>query len=197
MKLIDHTKVTGHVLLQLIEGDEVVKEVRGTNIWTNTGRQFLAQLMSKIYVNDLPTGNQREDRIFYIGFGKGSQLEKVNVTELVDPVAFDANGGSNEFLAPITDNNLVTNVNPAYTGMQFERTYANDELVESNGDPITLTEIGLFTDGNQDNDFVVEAFNNTIDQASSSFAPMAYRTFEPLKKTMDYSLRVVWEVRFS
>ncbi len=186
--------VTGHVTIQLKKEGEVVKTVKGKNIWTNTGRQYLADLIR--YSDYANSTKVREDRIAYFGLGIGSQTASVNITSLVSPVAFDALQGSNKFLALIDTSVQATQT--TYTSVTFEKEFETHELVDSGGNPYILTEVGLFTNGNQNDNFTVgiESING-FNQATPGFAPMAYKTFEPITKTQDYSLTITWQVRFS
>lgn len=195
--------VTGHVTLELKKDGKVVETVKGKNIWTNTGRQFLADLIRyDVYVDPTNPGTstpKRVDRVAYFGLGSGSQIASVDITSLVSPVSFDAYppaGGGDRFLAYIQSSSQSNE--PDYTGVTFEREFSVNELVDSSGNPIILTEIGLYTDGDQLNDFAVgiESING-INSNTPGFAPIAYKTFEPITKTTDYVLRITWQVRFS
>ena len=63
--------IEGVVTLSLIDNRRVVHEVVGNNIWTLTGREYLAELIAlKLYAP--VEGNRqyfRNDRVAYIGMG--------------------------------------------------------------------------------------------------------------------------------
>lgn len=187
-------RVTGHVTLKLKKDGEVVRTVEGKNIWTNTGRQYLADLIR--YSNYSSSTKVRDDRIAYFGVGTGTQTASVGITSLVTPVAFDALNGADKFLALIDSS--TQSAEATYTSVTFEREFATDELVDSSGNPLVLREVGLFTNGDEGNSYAIgiESING-INGDTPGFAPMAYKTFEPITKTQDYTLTITWQVRFS
>jgi hypothetical protein len=76
--------------------------------------------------------------------------------------------------------------------VRFIREYGQTEI--SLPDNVILTEAGLFTDGDPDNNWSRTA--TPTGMAVADRAPMAYKTFEPVTKTTSFTLRVIWEVRF-
>lgn len=187
-------RVTGHVTLKLKKDGKVVRTVEGKNIWTNTGRQYLSDLIR--YSNYSSSTKVRDDRLAYFGVGTGSQTAGVDITSLVTPVAFDALNGANKFLALI-DSSLQS-AESTYTAVTFEREFGTDELVDSSGNPLVLREVGLFTNGDEGNNYSIGIESvNSINGNTPGFAPMAYKTFEPITKTQDYTLTITWQVRFS
>lgn len=168
----------------------------GKNIWTLTGREYLAQLMSYSFYGtsahgagganpDLPA---RDDRIRYFGFGTGTQPEVASVTALVTPIAFD---GGTTFLAQV---GLPTYpLSPSRTTVSYSRTYLETEL--SAIGTVNLTEAGLFTDGAPTSSYAPKTRDVTLVNAAAQ-APAAYKTFEPLKKTQNFTLDAIWEIRF-
>lgn len=168
----------------------------GKNIWTLTGREYLAQLMSYSFYGssahdggspnpDLPA---RDDRIRYFGFGTGTQPEVSSVSALVNPIAFD--GGGN-FLAQVS---LPTYpLAPSRTTVQYSRTYTELELSFSG--TVNLTEAGMFTDGSPGASYAPRTRDVTVGNAGAQ-APDAYKSFEPLKKTQNFVLDVSWQIRF-
>lgn len=166
----------------------VVQERKGLNIWTLTGREFLAELMALSLLNPARTG-VRDDRVLYIGLGSGTTPEVPEISALVDPVEFRVG----EFLAQCQ----VPAVFPAdtdgspRTSVQFVREFAGNEV--SLGASVVITEAGLYTDGDPQNNNAVPC---PTDYASAALrAPVAYKTFEPVTKIQGYALEVVWEVR--
>tara|TARA_Y100000310_G_scaffold233149_1_gene235993 strand:- start:2201 stop:2866 length:666 start_codon:yes stop_codon:yes gene_type:complete len=181
--------ISGHLTLRVKDPrGEVVQERKGLNIWTLTGREFLAELMSLSLLNPTRTG-VRDDRVLYIGLGSGTTPEVAEVSALVDPVEYRVG----EFLAqcqvPVTFP-ADTDGSPR-TSVQFVREFAGNEV--SLGASVVITEAGLYTDGDPNNNNSVPC---PIDYASTALrAPVAYKTFEPVTKIQGYSLEVVWEVR--
>lgn len=180
--------IEGFFQADLREGGKLRQHVEGFNIWTLTGRELLAEIIAIKYAN--PREVYRDDRIAYIGLGAGSQSEVAEVTSLVDAVPYSPG----EFLAPVaapaTFPSSSTSTNR--TSVRFVREYGLSEI--SLGYNVTITEAGLFTDGNPDDDWALNA--PTGIDAAADRAPMAYKTFEPITKTTSYTLRLSWEVRF-
>ena len=112
-----------------------------------------------------------------------------NIENLVDPVPYK----TAEFLAALnapatfpTSGTTTTN-----TVTRFIREFSTSEI--SLGYNVVLTEAGLFTDGNPNNDWSLDA--PTSFTTASGRAPMAYKTYEPITKTTQFNLRAVWDVR--
>jgi hypothetical protein len=159
----------------------------GHNIWTNTGKEFLALLMS---LETLPTTPFRNDRIAYIGVGTGSQLEDVSVLSLAEPAAYT----SGLFLAAL-DVPPTFPLNPTRTTVKYHRTFAENEITLSPGSTVDISEIGLFTNGDPASSYAPGTRDLTLAEASSQ-APNAYKTFEPVGKTDALQLDLSWEIRF-
>jgi hypothetical protein len=115
----------------------------GKNIWTLTGREYLAQLMSYAAYGS-PGTPQRNDRIKYIGFGTGAQEEVSSVSQLAAPTPVDNTGA---YLG-ILDVPPTYPLTPIRTTVQYKRTFSEFEI--SVLGTVILTEAGLFTDGSPD-----------------------------------------------
>ena len=188
---LDREEIHAHGFLSMVcrERGKIVPGTRrlGHNIWTLTGREHLAQLMSYSSYGP-PSVAARADRIRYIGFGIGSQPEVASVSNLVSPIAFNA---SNNFLAQVS---LPTfPLAPSRTAVRYSRTFAELEL--SVVSTVTLTEAGLFTDGDPAQSFDPETRDVSLTNALLQ-APNSYKVFEPLSKSQSFVLEVSWEVRF-
>ncbi len=188
--------VTGRFSAVCRERGKLVPGTRriGFNIWTLTGREYLARLMS--YASYGPDVAARDDRVRYIGFGIGTTPEVPSVSALVSPIAYEtASGGV--FLAELAIPTYPFQTASGFgTSVLYSREFSETEL--STSTTVTLTEAGLFTDGSPTSSpiaFTPGTRNVTLAQASSQ-APVAYKTFEPLKKTQNFVLQVSWEVAF-
>jgi len=180
--------IRGHFQLEVRERGKLVTVREGYNIWTLTGREFLAELQA--LEDTSPRTTFRDDRIAYIGMGSGAQAEVSNITSLVDPVPYK----TGEFLAALsapatfpTSGSSTTN-----TTVRYIREFSTGEI--SLGYNVVLTEAGLFTDGDPDNDWDTASTPTDFSTAAGR-APMAYKTYEPVTKTTQYLIRVVWDVR--
>ena len=167
----------------------------GKNIWTLTGREYLARLMSYSAYGTIDTP-ARNDRIRYIGFGIGVSPEVSSVTRLVSPIAYDETSGG-IFLAELAIPTYPFQTSGSYgTSVRYTREFKENEL--STSTQVLLTEAGLFTDGSPTSSpipFTPKTRDLSLDEAINQ-APAGYKSFEPLKKTMNFVLQVAWEVRF-
>lgn len=190
-------QIEGHFSMVSRERGKLVHGTRreGKNIWTLTGREYLAQLMSYAsYGTSAHDGGSanpdvpaRDDRIRYLGFGTGTQPEVSSVSALVTPIAYD--GGGN-FLAQVGIPTYP--LLPSRTTVRYTRSFTELELSFSG--TVTLTEAGLFTDGSASSSYAPRTRDVTLANAAAQ-APAAYKSFEPLKKTQNFVLEVNWEIR--
>lgn len=191
--------IQGHVTIQMLnQRGKVVKQSEGYNIWTLTGREYLSELIALQTFNTVEADRVlfRNDRVAYIGMGTGSQPEVAEVNSLVSPVSYDT-GSYGTYLAVLDSPATfpATSSSTTKTAVQFIKTFNSTDYSIDASTNIVLTEAGLFTDGDPGNDFAV--LNRPIQLASAySHAPVAYKTFEPITKTIDFTMKVVWEVRF-
>jgi hypothetical protein len=91
---------------------------------------------------------------------------------------------------------------PTSTSVQFIREFGLSEITVA-GLPVTVTEAGLFADVNPataggTEDVAVDpgTIDTTLDPSVSTNPPIAYKAFEGLTKTVDFTLEVRWEFRF-
>jgi hypothetical protein len=184
-------EVKGWVSLCLRERGKIVPGSRreGHNIWTNTGREYLALLMS---IETPPTSAFRNDRIAYIGVGTGSTVEDVSVLRLVNPVQYTIG----QFLAPL-DVPPTFPLTPTRTTVRYHRTFAEDEITLTPSSQVNISEIGLFTNGSPTAPIpYTPGTRDTGIANAGSQAPSAYKTFEPIGKTDSLELEIAWEIRF-
>lgn len=180
--------IEGHVTIDCFERGKVRQHVEGSNIWTLTGREYLSELIAlKAFSGDKFF---RNDRIAFVGVGIGSQPEVANIPSLVQMVPY----APGEYLArlKVPATFPVLSSTSSRTAVRFVREYGQTEI--SLPDNMILTEAGLFTDGDPADDW--STTSRPTGSATADEAPMAYKTFEPVTKTTDFTLRVIWEVRF-
>jgi len=182
-------EVKGWVNICLRERGKIVPGSRrdGHNIWTNTGREYLALLMSLADSSN----TFRKDAMGYIGVGIGATLEDVNVLSLNNPVAF----APSVFLAAL-DIPPTFPLTPTRTTVRYKRTFTEDEITLAPG-TVNISEMGLFTNGSPTN-IPAYAFGTRDVTYASRLAqsPVAYKTFEPVPKTNALQLEITWEIRF-
>lgn len=166
----------------------------GKNIWTLTGREFLARLMS--YASYSPNEPARNDRIRYIGFGTGLAPEVSSVSRLVSPIAYTTSSGG-LFLAELALPTYPFQTSGSFgTAVRYTREFEETELSTSGS--VQLSEVGLFTDGSPTSSpdpFEPGTRNRTLAQAQFQ-APAGYKSFDPFRKTQNMIISSFYEVRF-
>lgn len=194
-------RVKGYLTINVLDEDgNLVQTTEGTNIWTLTGREYLSELvgMSAFSVIEEDRGLYRNDRIAYIGLGLGVQPKVATVSSLVRPVSWDEGTENTGFFLAQLDTPTFPTID-GNTAIQFSKTFDLEEIsVPTQQDPtpsIDITEAGLFTDGDPADNFTVKAIATGIGD-TGSFAPVAYKTFEPITKTTKYRMQVIWKVMF-
>lgn len=181
--------VTGWVKMVMRERGKIVpgSHREGKNVWTNTGREFLAMLMS---IATGPTTKFRTDSISYIGLGTGTNpTAGAGIVSLVAPIAFQPG----DFLAQL-DVPPTFPLAPSRTTVRFHRTFTENQITYVPG-TVNISEMGLFTDGDPALNNAAGTRNITL-ATSGSAAPCAYKTFDPLAKTESMQIDVAWEIRF-
>lgn len=182
-------EVKGWVSCLLRERGKIVPGSRrdGHNIWTNTGREYLAMLQT--LKTDGATA-YRSDHIAYIGVGTGLQTEDAAVTNLIQPVAYTGS----TFLAVVSHASTDFPLRPTRTTVRYVRVFAENE-VTTGGGSVFISELGLFTDGQQ-NSFAAGGRDTTLANALLQ-SPAAYKQLsEPVEKTAGLEFEIDWEIRF-
>ena len=186
------------------ERGKIVDRREGHNIWLNTGREFIAQLMS--YVTMAPLVPVRDDRIRYMGFGIGG------TRQLIPSIANTA-----PFSTTYPGTNTQTDQDPAVVRLErpvrvsapptppphhafdvwlgqiqappdfpqfnkavFRRLFQSFEVNYNPFVSVPLSEIGLFT--------------NAANPLLPYNVPMAYDTFDSLSKTDAVDLEIEWTI---
>jgi hypothetical protein len=171
--------------IDLITG-ETLHERLGHNVWTNTGREYSAGV--KTYQeNRTPL---RNDRICYVGLGSGTQPETVNVQRLVTPIQFSAGKFLNEINHARTSFQSVSGVR---TAVRYSCIFERQHINIGGENTVLISECGLFTDG----DLLTFAVGgrSTMIGESLSQSPIAYHSFDPIPKTPNVQLDIIWELR--
>lgn len=181
-------EIKGFVRLQTRERGKLVEDRAGFNIWTNTGREYLA-LHQSLDPTALTPTPYRVDNVAYIGVGTGSQVEGTSVLNLVTPVAYA--GGT--FLAALDPPSFP--LTPVRTTVEYHRLFAENEITLSLGSQVDVSELGLFTDGDPTTSRASGPRNTALSVASSQ-NPLAYKVVEPVKKTDELELEIFWQIRF-
>jgi len=168
----------------------------GHNVFTVTGRNWLSKLVAwqTIAGTDVP---YTQRRIRWFGVGTGEQLESVTVTSLAEPALLT----SSQYL--VTPQAIEF---PTSSSVRFIREFGLNEITVANT-PVSVREAGLFADvnpakpGNPNDGYEdVEHSPGTVDTILSPYVdnnpPVAYKAFEALTKTVDFTLEIRWDFRF-
>jgi len=189
------------------ERGKIVDRRDGHNIFLDTGRQWLAELIA--YISFAPLTTQRDDRVRYMGLGIGgsSQLTTAHAdsppysdygpvggftqtdldptyTSLERPVRVSGGTG-----APAPGDVWIGQVGapPSYpvpASVTFSRVFSQLEISYTPYLSVPLSEVGLFT-----------AAANINDPWNIGLM-VAYDTFDTISKTTSVELEVLWTLKF-
>lgn len=193
LRFIEDIQITANVFLCMRERGKLVPGSRreGHNVFTSTGRNILSRLIAwqTIGATDIPYTHKR---MRWMSVGSGTQLEAVNVASLNNPLPVL---GAN-YLAAIQSIEFLDS-----TSVRFIKVFGTAEVTFSST-PVPITEAGLFADvnpasmGGTEDSPVGGGFNTTLSPEVSEYPPCAYKAFEALTKTQDFTLEVRWDFRF-
>jgi hypothetical protein len=198
MKLISDINVIGNFsALMRCRGKVVANSRReGHNIFTVTGRNWLTKLVSwrSIAAVDTP---YTQRRVRWMGLGKGVQLEAPTVSSLNNAVL----ATTTQYLAAIQIVEF-----PTSSSVRFIKEFTLGEITVSST-PVAISEAGLFVDvspaepgnlndGYEDVAYAPGLIETTLNPAIATNSPVAYKTFDAMTKTVDFSLEIRWDLRF-
>ena len=192
MKFDDIMEVGSNFYAVLRERGKIVPgSVRqGHNVFTITGRNWLSKLASWSAIGppDVPFTSRR---VRWMGLGIGVGLEVTSVTSLVQPV-----------LATVTDYLVAIDTVefPTSTSVRYIREFGTAEIT-TGGSPVSLTEAGMFVDidpatAGGSEDVAAPSVTTTLDPSVSTNPPVSYKAFDPITKTVDFTLEIRWDYRF-
>lgn len=176
---------------------KLVERREGHNVFTVTGRNWLTKLISwqTISSTDVPFTHRR---VRWIGVGVSSQFEVTTVTALANPTPANAT----DYIVPIDHSSIEF---PTSTSVRFIKEFSANEISVTPGPAVVVTEAGLFVDVNPWNfspgvagteDTQASGETTTLDPQVGSNSPVAYKAFEGIPKTQDFTLEIRWEFRF-
>lgn len=181
-------QIRGFFTIESFRDDgKLVQRSEGENILTLTGREFYSELA--VLSAWSPRTTFRDDRLAYFGLGIGAQPEIPNITGLVTPVPYV----SGEFLAAVQAPATFPAGITSRTSVRLVREYGRSEI-SLLGSTVVLTEAGIFSDGDPASNWAVGSRPTDMTNAQTD-APFFYKTFEPLVKTPDTTIRLTWELR--
>lgn len=181
--------------LELRERGKFKTSRDGHNVFTDTGRDWISKLAawSQIGSPDIPFTNRR---VRWIGLGTGTQAETALVTTLNNP----AQVSTGIYLGAIQATNILT-----ATSVEFIREFSTSEIsIPVLGlNVVPITEAGIFVDvqpastsDGVDDSSAGGVTDTTLDPSLQTNSPVAYKTFEAVNKTVDFSLVVRWTFNF-
>lgn len=201
LKFREDIHIESNFLARLID-PKTRKEVPGSrreahNVFTDTGRDWLAHLVVWAGLNTGPSGEDvayTQRRLRWMGVGTGTQAEVEGVTSLVTPVEVDESGN---YLSPIQTSDF-----PATKQVRVYKEFSTAEISISGSPVVPVTEAGLFVDvipvsaigGSEDS--AVGSEDSTLNRQVAANAPVAYKMFDVINKTQDFALEIRWEFRF-
>jgi hypothetical protein len=184
-------EVKGWVELVMRERGKLVPGSKrsGFNIWTNTGREYVAQRIS-IAENAPSLLSFRQDMVTYVGVGTGYTLENVGVSRLVTPIPYI----TGQFLAALEVPPTFP-LSPVKTTARYRKVFSETDITYPAGTIVNISEIGLYTGGDPSSTYAQTARDTTIGTAASQ-APVAYKSLEePISKNDALQLELAWEIR--
>lgn len=170
---------------------KVVDTQKNHNIFTNTGREWLASLVA----GDAVFGNAHPQIVSHMGFGTGGALQ--DVPSLRGPQTENAAVTALERLEDlkVTDEDLafVTHTKPTITTTRFTRVVTLTDLTFGAITGVALSEAGLFAV-----DAAASSIGVDAELAFASPTPflVAYQQFRTITKTDQISIQFDWELRF-
>jgi hypothetical protein len=204
MRFVETIPIKQNLFITARERGKIVARREGHNIWLDTGKEFIAQLIGLQSLN--PDVAIRNDRIKYMGVGIGGTAQKQLTAANAAPIS-----------PPYTGNNAQTDANPLVTTLErpvrisgstgnypglsgdawvgtvqapptvvgsqitFRRVFTQEEVSYGPFLSVPLSEVMLFT-----SNAVVDNYQNV---------GMAYDTFDTISKTAAINLEVVWHIR--
>jgi len=182
----DLPTIRGMFTIETRERGKLRQRFEGENILTLTGREFYTELaVLKAFTPEF----FRNDRLAYFGLGVGSQPEVPNITSLVTPTSYVGS----EFLAAVQAPATFPAGITTRTSARLVREYGRAEI-SLLGATVVLTEAGIFSNGNPAANWDTSSRPTSLATAGAD-APFFYKAYEPITKTPETTLRLVWELR--
>ena len=193
MRFIEDIEINSNVFLCMRERGKLVQGSRreGHNVFTSHGRNILSRLIAwqTIGSHEVPYTHKR---MRWMGLGSGTQLESTNVTALNSALL----ATSTEYLAPVQSMEFLDS-----TSVRFTKVFGTSEITFGAA-PVAVTEAGIFADvnpatmgGTEDNP-AGGGYTSALRADVSTNTPSAYKAFEAVNKTIDFTIEIRWDFRF-
>lgn len=158
----------------------------GHNVFTNFGREWLAQLVGwstiGVSTDDIEFTNFK---VRWLMVGTGTQLEQVGVARLVSGLTVTT--GPDVYLREVPDPPTIF---PTTSSVRWVTTYTGASAdFDHHGASVDVTEAGLFVDEDSGG-------GPSLSTGDPNLNPVAYKTFPVLTKLAAQDLIIRWEFRF-
>lgn len=208
MHIQDNIEIGWNYEIVKIERGKTKTLHRAHNIFTNIGRQFLAEVITAVSFSGSSFVRTNNEVVRYIGFGIGGNRQ-TSSSAASAPYSVDYPGTNAQ-----TDTNLTLTglerpvrvlstplwmrevstpgVFPTATSVRYITTFSETDLNYGGYSAVPLSEIALFK----------SAANSALPNGASGAYPgagghmVAYDTFNTITKTGLFSIEVRWELRF-
>jgi hypothetical protein len=196
MRLSDNISIEANIWMVMRERGKIVpgSHREGHNVFTTNGKNWLAKLIAwqTISGTDIAYTNRR---VRWMGVGIGSQLESATVTKLAQPTL----ATSTDYIRPIQ-----TVEYPNSTTARFIKEFGTSEITIA-GVPVVVSEAALLADVSPANNGAFDDVSydpiglpsaTMLNPTSGNNSVIAYKAFDGLSKTVDFTLEVRWDFRF-
>lgn len=205
MRFVDTIKVRSNLIITARERGKIVARREGHNIWLDTGREFIAQLIAfQSFGPDTPV---RNDRIKYMGVGIGGTRQLALPTANSAPISppYTGNNAQDDSTSTVTTLERPVRISGSTTNypgiagdawigqiaappdlsisgeVTFRRVFTKTEVNYGPFLSVPLSEVMLFTSAANP-----ENYQN---------AGVAYDTFDTISKTSAVNVEFLWTIR--
>lgn len=187
----DFIQVHTNIFIEVRERGKLVTSRQGHNVFTDTGRDWLSKLAAWQTIGS-PDVPYTQRRVRWMGLGTGTQAETAGVTQLQNP----AQVTQDIYLGAIQSSNILS-----FNSVEFVREFSTSEIsIPILGlNVVPITEAGIFVDvqpastsDGVDDSPAGGVSDTTLDTSSQVNSPVAYKVFDPINKTVDFSLVIRW-----
>lgn len=205
MRIVDTIEIRSNLIITARERGKIVERREGHNIWLDTGREYIAQLIAfQSFGPDTPV---RNDRIKYMGVGIGGNRQLALPTANGAPISppYSGNNAQDDSTASVTTlerpvrlSGSTTNypgiAGDAWVGqvqappnlsiggeVTFRRIFTRTEINYGPFVSVPLSEVMLFT--------------SAADPENYQNVGVAYDTFDTISKTSAVNIEFLWTIR--
>jgi len=207
VQFIERISPEMNLVIKLVDQQgTVVEDKRFHNVFTNMGRNWLAESSRVVGPVPGPDGTRKVDTTpYYIAVGQGSdqqsisppgvglQTEIATVTRIEFPVLYQAGLYLKEIDRPTLEPDAYTN--------QYQTTFLETDISFGTATAVPITEFGLVTKNaapGTPGGIQLGAGVSPYEYATpfNNGYLIAYRSVPPITKTGLYKLQITWELRY-